>query len=118
MGPRSDGDPVNSVALVLQPDAECAPADGARIDELTALPDESWSSMVVRENRLRLARAEWKGSTSCLYGARSSPIRIPATKTARNPERCASVVTPNRISALARARSAGRALRPEGARHA
>ena len=40
------------------------------------------------------ASAEWNRSISRLYGARTSPITIPATNTARKPDPCASVVTP------------------------
>ena len=53
-----------------------------------------------RGRRRRRSRRGWPApsgtrSISRLYGARSSPIRIPATKTARNPEPWASVATPN-----------------------
>ena len=41
-----------------------------------------------------LASAEWKCSISRMYGARASPIRIPATKTARNPAAAFSQIRP------------------------
>ena len=64
----------------------------------------------------RLASAEWNRSISRLYGARSSPMRIPATNTARNPEPCARVATPNSSSAQASVRSGYRPSPGSGTR--
>lgn len=51
------------------------------------------------------ASAAWNRLISGLYGARASPITMPATNTARNPEPCASVAMPYIISAEASVRS-------------
>jgi hypothetical protein len=42
----------------------------------------------------RLASAVWKRSISALYGARASPISIPAMKTARKPDPCSREAAP------------------------
>ena len=59
---------------------------------LQALPIGSSRSRTVRPSMMnatisaRLASDEWNRWISRLYGARSSPIRMPAANTARNPD--------------------------------
>ena len=50
------------------------------------------------------ASEEWKRAISRLYGAGSSPMMMPATRTARNPDPWATVAAPKMTSTPASTR--------------